>query len=213
MSLATLAKRLGTEEPALRAVLRVECGTDDPARWVAPDGRPIIRVEAQHVLRRLPGVQSPQLLRISDRAGYWYGGRGPAPARPWEGHEVHFDGAWANYHRQDRAGGLPCEWDALDAATTLVGAGVAAECASWGPGQIMGFNAEAMGISVARLRELAATPEGGLEAFALFLERVQPQALASLREHDWYGFALRYNGAGKVQDYGDKLARAYRSVA
>lgn len=207
------AGRLGVEPAALRAVMRVECGTADPAKWVAPDGRAIVRLEAHHVLRRLGAPQDPTLLRIRDRAGHWYGGRGPSPARPWEGHEVWHDGRWADYHRQDRSpDGLPCEWDALDVAATLIGAEPAAACASWGPGQVLGSHAGSLGLRDAlEVQALAGTAEGGIELVARYLDRVAPPALTALRARDWFEFAAIYNGPGKAADYAGRLAKAYRS--
>jgi len=209
--IATHAGLLGCEPAALRAVMLVECGTAEPSRWVAPDGRAIVRLEAHHVLRRLGAPQDPTLLRIRDRAGHWYGGRGPAPPRTWEGHEVWHDGRWADYPRQDRsAEGLPCEWDALDVAATLIGAEGAAACASWGPGQVLGSHAVALGLRDAlEVQAMAGTPEGGIELVARFLSRVSPAAARALVARDWYEFAAAYNGPGKAADYAGKLAKAY----
>jgi hypothetical protein len=207
--IAGAAQRLGVAERALRAVLLVECGTDDPDRFVAPDGSAILRVEAHHVLRR------PELAKIDPilRVGSWYGPPAREPPRPWEGHEVLFDGRWSDYHRQDRVNGLPCEWDALDAATTLVGAEAAAACASWGPGQVLGAHATALGYASAQtLASAAGTPEGGLEVVCAFL-RSRPTLVAALQRLDWFAFAREYNGPGKAADYADKLRAAWNRRA
>lgn len=208
---AAAARRLQVAERSLRAVLRVECGSDDPARWVAADGRAIIRLEAHHVLRRLRGLpQTPPVLRVQG----WYGARGGEPDRPWEGHELCHDGAWQGYHRQDRRDGAPCEWDALDAATTILhDAGAAIECASWGPGQVLGSYWQLLGYSSAQgLAAAAATPSGGLELVVGYLEWVSPAALTALRRGDLVGFARHYNGPGQAEHYGALLAAAVARI-
>ncbi len=205
--IAACASRLGVTEAALRAVLAVECGSTDPAMWLGLEGRAIVRVEAHHVLRRLPAGDHGL------RVGSWRGGPGE-PARPWEGHEVRIDGGWAAYHgRQERtSAGLPGEYDALDVAAGILPDGWegACACSSWGPGQVLGSNAAALGVGTAiRVRELAETPEGGLELVARFLERVKPWALESLRRLDWLGVATAYNGPGKAAEYAGLLAREH----
>lgn len=207
------AARLQVPVRSLRAVLRVECGSDDPARWVAGDGRAIIRLEAHHVLRRVVGQQVPQVLRVRDpHGGHWYG-PGVAPPRPWEGHEVLIDGAWSDYHRQERQDGRPCEWDALDAAGLIVGPDAAIECASWGPGQVLGSHWRTLGYDAPRgVAAAAATPAGGLELVARYLELVAPAALVALRAGDFVKFAAVYNGPGKAAEYGALLAAAAARV-
>lgn len=86
--------------------------------------------------------------------------------------------------------------------------------ASWGLGQIMGFNFRACGYSdVAEFVEDAHISEGKqLEQMCKF---IQSQKLAGyLRERNWAGFAYRYNGEGYQKNrYDVHLAAAYQRFA
>ena len=198
-----LAVQLGVEPRALRALIAVEAPRGALA---APDGRPWLRVEAHHVLRRL-SAPTTRGLRVRDpHGGHWYGGRTPEPPRPWEGHEVEVDGAWGDYHRAERADGRPCEWDALDVAAGLLGSlGAAVECASWGPGQVLGRYWRELGYTSAE----ALAEADGLDLLGRALRTTHGAALAGLRVRDWSAVARAWNGAGKAADYAAKLAKAY----
>lgn len=214
-AVARLAQELHLDEALLRAVLRVECGTDR----VPVDGtRPTIRVEAHHVLRhveagrgkRIPGPEVG--MRIRDLAtGYCWGGeRGREPARAWSDpasvrHEIELDsgtghGGWYAYH-----GSQTGEWDALDVADAVVGPALATACTSWGMAQVMGI--PELGLGWEQLRA-SAYIDGGLGLLRLYLQRVRPQALDALRRRDLVAFAAAYNGSGQAQDYARRLSRA-----
>lgn len=78
--------------------------------------------------------------------------------------------------------------------------------ASWGLGQIMGFNASAAGFDTPRLmvEAFAADEEHHLEAMVRFI--VSAGLDDELRKHDWAGFARGYNGPGyKKNNYHTKL--------
>ena len=82
--------------------------------------------------------------------------------------------------------------------------------ASWGLGQIMGFNHKLAGYASARKMVLAFLDdeEAHLEAMVEFI--VANGLDDDLRNHDWRGFARGYNGAGYAKHgYHLKLARAY----
>lgn len=215
--IAQAAARLGVSEQALRAVLRVECSSDDPDRWLGPLGKPIVRVEAHHVLRR-SGATTWGLRvwgRPGARSSAWQGGPGEPPD-PWVGHEVEVDGAWWSYHgRQQRCDdGTPGEYDALDVAAQIIGMEAAAQCSSWGPGQVLGAHAERLGLpSALAVRDLASTPEGGLDLVCRYLERISPAALVALRRGDWLAFATAYNGPGQAKKYAEWLEREFKRAA
>ncbi len=83
--------------------------------------------------------------------------------------------------------------------------------ASWGLGQIMGFNHSAAGYlsSRAMVVDFMEDEENHLEAMVSFIENNGLDD--ELREHDWSGFARGYNGPGyRKNGYHTKLARAYR---
>lgn len=205
-----LAQDLNLDEALLRAVLRVECGTDR----VPMDGvRPTIRVEAHHVLRHVEAgkgrsIPGPNVgMRIRDLAtGYCWGGeRGREPARAWSDpasvrHEIELDGVWRAYHVSQIG-----EWDALDVADAIVGPALATACTSWGMAQVMGV--PELGLGWEQLRPLAYL-DGGLGLLRLYLQRVRPQALDALRRRDLVAFAAAYNGSGQAQDYARRLSQA-----
>jgi len=90
----------------------------------------------------------------------------------------------------------------------------ALESASWGVGQVMGFNAEWLGYGsvddfVARMRR---SEDDQIEAMARYIkERGLNDAL---RRHDWHKFAHAYNGPNYRRNrYHKKLENAYRGIS
>ena len=82
--------------------------------------------------------------------------------------------------------------------------------ASWGMGQIMGFNAKLAGFvdEVAMIEAFAADEENQLRGMVNFIltEHLDDE----LRRHDWAGFARGYNGPGAATNhYPEKLAAAF----
>jgi len=82
--------------------------------------------------------------------------------------------------------------------------------ASWGLGQIMGFNCKSAGFQTAELMvsRFLDDEEEHLEAMVSFI--ISEGLDDELRRHDWRGFARGYNGAGYAKHgYHTKLERAY----
>jgi hypothetical protein len=82
--------------------------------------------------------------------------------------------------------------------------------ASWGMGQIMGFNAKAAGFpdAEAMIASFADDEENQLRGMVNFI--LSEHLDDELRRHDWAGFARGYNGPGAAQNrYPEKLAAAY----
>jgi len=82
--------------------------------------------------------------------------------------------------------------------------------ASWGLGQIMGFNFKAAGFTSpqAMVRAFMEDEEAHLSAMVNFIiaKRIDDE----LRRHDWAGFARVYNGERfRDHDYDGRLARAF----
>lgn len=91
---------------------------------------------------------------------------------------------------------------------------LALQSASWGLGQIMGFNAQLAGYddAEAMVRKFLDDEEHHLRAMMVFI------ANAGLRDklakHDWRGFARGYNGPGfEKNGYHTRLAASYRKWA
>ena len=82
--------------------------------------------------------------------------------------------------------------------------------ASWGLGQIMGFNHKLAGYNSAKemVEDFLDDEEKHLNAAVTFI--ISSGLDDELREHDWHGFARGYNGSGyKKNGYHTKLAAAY----
>ncbi|MBE9028417.1 DUF3380 domain-containing protein [filamentous cyanobacterium LEGE 11480] len=108
------------------------------------------------------------------------------------------------------------EWDRLYKAVRLDRAG-ALKSASWGLGQVMGFNHVAAGYSNVEDFVKDMHTSEGKQLMAMF-NFINYNGLAPyLVRRDWAGFALRYNGEGyRVNQYDVRLAQAYnywRNVA
>lgn len=87
----------------------------------------------------------------------------------------------------------------------------ALKSASWGRGQIMGFNHSASGYATVQdmVRAFMDDEETHLEAMVQFI--ISNGLDDELRRHDWRGFARGYNGPGYAENgYHTKLAAAYR---
>jgi hypothetical protein len=119
-------------------------------------------------------------------------------------------------YRKWRSGGYPLDsYPRLMAAIALcrrhgVRIELALRSASWGLGQIMGFNHSAAGYLSAQdmVQAFIDDEETHLEAMVRF---IRGNGLdTALRDHNWRAFARGYNGAGYAKHgYHTKLARAY----
>jgi hypothetical protein len=114
-----------------------------------------------------------------------------------------------------KAGGYsggPTEYDRLAKAIKL-DRNAALESASWGIGQVMGFNFPAGGFAdvESMVKEMLISEDRQLSAMAGFIKN---NALAArLQAKDWAGFAAGYNGENyKDNDYDTKLASAYAKL-
>lgn len=89
----------------------------------------------------------------------------------------------------------------------------AMESASWGLGQVMGFNATDLGYGSVEqfVTRMMVSEDEQLAALTAF---IQKNGLAEpLRHHDWAAFARGYNGPGyEKNQYDKKLAEAYQHL-
>jgi hypothetical protein len=88
----------------------------------------------------------------------------------------------------------------------------ALKSASWGLGQIMGFNYQVAGYSSIALfvQDACASEAKQLLQFQNFL--ISKGILAALQAHDWNTVALHYNGSGQVDAYGSRLSQSYTAL-
>ena len=83
--------------------------------------------------------------------------------------------------------------------------------ASWGLGQIMGFNAQNIGYATLKdfIDDMYESEAKQLKAMGLFLKA--NNLISKLQRHDWAGFARGYNGSAYAKNqYDVKLADAYK---
>jgi len=109
--------------------------------------------------------------------------------------------------------GGAAEYDRLERAIAL-DRSAALDSASWGLGQIMGFNAATAGYPDAETmaRDFAGSADAQVVAVARFIAASGAQA--HLAAHDWAAFARIYNGARFADNrYDEKLQRAYERLA
>ncbi len=125
-----------------------------------------------------------------------------------------FDGADSNISNPNPGGygpsGAP-QYDRLMRAIAF-DRDAALRSASWGLGQVMGFNAQAAGFADAETMvvEMMESENAQLLAMANFIKG-QPKAVTALRNHDWAGFARLYNGPSfAINKYDVKLAAAFQ---
>ena len=96
----------------------------------------------------------------------------------------------------------------------LIDEEIALQSASWGLGQIMGFNHTMAGYKSAKamVEHFKLDEENHLEAMIKFI--ISAGLDDELRAHDWRGFARGYNGAGYAKNnYHTKLAASYAKWA
>lgn len=99
-------------------------------------------------------------------------------------------------------------------AALAIDRGDAFRSASWGLGQIMGFNHKAAGYvsAEAMVADFLDDEEKHVEAMIRFI--VSEGLDDDMREHRWEGFARGYNGPGYAKHgYHTRLAAAYRKWA
>lgn len=106
------------------------------------------------------------------------------------------------------------EWNRLNAAISFDRT-AALKSASWGLGQVMGFNYRAAGYSdVEDFVAAMHVSEGKqMEAMMNFI-KANPAMHQALRDRNWQRFAYYYNGpAYRRNDYDNKLAAAYQKFS
>jgi len=102
------------------------------------------------------------------------------------------------------------EWDRLNAAIQFDKL-AALQSASWGLGQVMGFNYKVAGYSDVEIFVKAMHHSEGkqLDAMMTFIKN-HPAMVSALRSHDWATFAKLYNGPDyRRNQYDTKLAQAF----
>ena len=179
-AMALLGLESTSERPALWAVLAVE----SRGFGFLPDRRPKILFERHIFFRETQGRFATDAPDLCAKSGGGYVGGG------------------TEHERLARARAL-CEAAGLPAEAAL-------RSASWGLGQVMGFNATAAGFSSAEdlVAQMSVSEAAQLAGMARF---IRSQGLdVRLRARDWTGFARRYNGPSYWRfQYDVKLRAAF----
>ncbi|HST81651.1 MAG TPA: N-acetylmuramidase domain-containing protein [Kineosporiaceae bacterium] len=198
--IAEQATALGISTHAAAGIMKAESGG---ATFSASTDKAIIRFE-NHVFWREWGH--------SNATTFHQHFRFHTPGQNWLGHEFRVDpaGAWETFHGdQDK------EWQAINLAAGLSGQEPAFRSASWGAGQIMGFNSASVGFTSAVDMATAFNASERRQVASIF-EFIQAGHLeAAVRADDFLTLARRYNGSGQAAHYAAVIsanAAAYQRV-
>ncbi len=185
-AVSKIATRLKIEPAVFKAVAMVECSGVTGA-MINGKMEPLIRFEGHYFFKRLSGLE-----RVK--------GRGEGLASPVAG-EI------------KNPNGQPARWQMLARARDINN-NAALESCSWGVGQVMGAHWQWLGYEnvdalVAAARSGVA---GQLDLMARFIEKSGLDL--ALRNKDWAGFAVGYNGPQyRLYAYDRKLREAYNKYA
>ena len=134
-----------------------------------------------------------------------FGGHGAPGKRP-QNHQWRKTAAdpWASFH-----GDQDDEYAVYRFAKTLSGRELAAQSASWGGTQVMGFNHALVGYDSASALVDAYMDDLRWQVLGFFDFCKSAGLVDEIRAHDWVKFGDGYNGAGGGVVYGPKLKAIY----
>jgi hypothetical protein len=194
------AAALGIPTDAAAAIMKVESGG---ATFNERTDKTIVRFE-NHVFWREWGTGHQ-----ADFNAHFDFDRG---GQRWKQHRFRAGaaGPFENCHQNQEQ-----EWRVMEFAATLGGQEAAYRSASWGAGQIMGFNSATVGFPTAVAMAAAFNKSERAQVTGIF-EFIRANALAgAVRARDFLRLATRYNGAGQAPVYAANItaaADAYRRV-
>ena len=185
----------GVETLAALAVWMVESGGRPFTQ-----GKPVMRFE-NHIFWGRWGSDNAAIFD----AHFVFGGHG-ADGKPWEGHKWREKATddWASFH-----GDQAKEYDTYHFARTLSGVELAAQSASWGGTQVMGFNHALVGYDSAFDMVNAFARDLRWQVLGFFDFCKSSNLVDEIKDHDWVDFGNGYNGAGGGAVYGPKLKAIY----
>jgi hypothetical protein len=193
------ATALGINTAAAAGIMKVESGG---ATFSEDTNRTIARFE-NHVLWDRWGSANAQLFRQ-----HFQFDSGPGQKR-WQGHRYREAATdpWRTFH-----GDQAQEWRVIEFAQGLAG-DVAYECASFGAGQIMGFNHAMVGFADAREMVDSYNQSERSQVTGIF-EFIRANRLAAaVNAGDYERVARRYNGTGQAAAYGARIRDASQAYA
>lgn len=117
--------------------------------------------------------------------------------------------ALGDYNKNASATG-ELRWDWWKSVADMFGPEYACRNASWGIGQIMGFNHNLLGYPNARTMVVAFADDEDEQIRAMFGYFEETNMMPALKTRNWRAIARAYNGAGYERNgYHEKLAAAY----
>ena len=177
---------LNTDEASIRAVMKIEAA----GKGFDAAGRPTMLFEP-HIFHRELGKVNPTMVRDAERA--------KVAAMKWGA--IPYPKSANERYKQ------------LEAASQF-DVNAALRSASWGLGQVMGFNHVRAGYDIVDSMVEAMKESEGKQLLAMAHFIKSSHLDDELREHDWAAFARGYNGAGYAKNkYDTKLASAYASFS
>jgi hypothetical protein len=181
--LGKAAVAVGCDVAAIKAVMAVEC----KGSGFDKAGRLVLLFEPHIFYRELEAAHGP--LQTAIKQGL--------ACKNWGG--IKYGKMGEQYARIDRAIALH--------------ENAALRSASYGLGQVMGFNHKRSGFESAKLMVEAMKDSEAAQLMAMVGFIKSSHLDDELREHDWAGFARGYNGSGyKKNHYDTKLADAWRKA-
>ena len=177
---------LGVEPAALKAVIDVEC----PKDGFGAEGKPTILFEPHIYYRYLTRAE---IITKRDQLQTLFP---DMVSRTW-------DKSLYNVRpsHDKLAVAAVLNWDAAHMAC------------SWGKGQVMGFNWQDLKYPSLKafIDAMHESEAAQIDAMCRFI--TVNGLVSAMKNHDWAGFALRYNGEGyKANQYDTKLAAAYKKA-
>ena len=163
-------------------------------------GKPVLRFE-NHVFWDRWGRDH----QATFDAHFVFGGHG-ADGKRREGHEWREKATdpWASFH-----GDQAKEYAVYHFARTLSGVELAAQSASWGGTQVMGFNCGLIGYASAFDMVNAFARDLHWQVLGFFDFCRSAGLVDAIKAHDWVRFGDGYNGLGNGAIYGPKLTAIY----
>ena len=181
-TIAKLAAEYGVDEKLAKAVIKIESGGSG-----FRNGRLIMRFEP-HVFKARFNALFQEHFQMGDPA--WSG----------DGHRVNVGGEWKTFH-----GNQDAEYQAQLIAADIAER-AAFDAASYGAGQIMGFNHAACGYSSAKAMAYEFQQSEEAQLRAMFEYMRNRGLIEKLKAGDLLGFASAYNGPANAATY-EKLIR------
>lgn len=205
--MGALAASTGIEVQAVLATWHIESGGRTHTV-----GRAVIRFE-NHLFYRLWGRHNEALYTQHFR----HGGHAGEPGRPFQNHKFR-ENPLGSFRELHQPGNQELEYRALALAARLGGEEAALKSISIGGPQILIANHRLIGYPTPRSMYDAFQASERWHVLGFFdycRHRRAPapgDLLRHLRNHDWRRFAYYYNGPGKVEIYGSRLANTHREA-